>query len=141
MFISIELGNLFQNEGPLYESLFCPMVVSPKETLSLTFWTYFTLWSMFKDFFHVIRAYIIVIRKNCDIYALLYSLINKQSIYCFEIFFRDMIHFATFYAETNAFILHCLKFFKFYIKVRVQHGAYAIRNILRIPDVKKMFFR
>ena len=30
-----ELRNLFQNEGPIYEKLFCPMVVLRKGTLSL----------------------------------------------------------------------------------------------------------
>ena len=35
MFLFIELGNLFQTEGPIYERLFCPMVVLRKGTLSL----------------------------------------------------------------------------------------------------------
>ena len=35
MFLFIELGNLFQTEGPIYERLFCPMVVSRNGTLSL----------------------------------------------------------------------------------------------------------
>ena len=35
MFLFIKLGNLFQTEGPIYERLFCPMVVLRKGTLSL----------------------------------------------------------------------------------------------------------
>ena len=35
MFLFIKLGHLFQTEGPIYEGLFCPMVVLRKKTLSL----------------------------------------------------------------------------------------------------------
>ena len=35
MFLFIKLGHLFQTEGPIYEGLFCPMVVLQKGTLSL----------------------------------------------------------------------------------------------------------
>ena len=35
MFLFIELGNLLQTEGPIYERLFCPMVVLRKGILSL----------------------------------------------------------------------------------------------------------
>ena len=35
MLLFTELGNLFQTEGPIYERLFCPMVVLRKGTLSL----------------------------------------------------------------------------------------------------------
>ena len=35
MFLFIKLGNLFQTEGPIYETLSCPMVVLQKGTLSL----------------------------------------------------------------------------------------------------------
>ena len=35
MLLFIELGNLLQTEGPVYDRLFSPMVVSRKGTLSL----------------------------------------------------------------------------------------------------------
>ena len=35
MFCFTEVGNLFQNEGPIYERLFCLMLVFQKGTLSL----------------------------------------------------------------------------------------------------------
>ena len=35
MFLFIELGDLYPTEGPIYEGLFCRMVVLQKGTLSL----------------------------------------------------------------------------------------------------------
>ena len=126
MFLFIELGNFLQTEGPIYET-FPPHVSFTKRNLKCSViisWTYSTLWSIFQDF-HVIRACIIDIIKNCEISALLYSLINSQPINCFEIFFRDLIHFVKFWAEMNAFILHYLQFFlSFTLRLRY-HAEHA----------------
>ena len=85
-------GRLFHKEGPIYDKVFCPVLVLRKECLILEKIFLVSVLEGAKDFIQIKRAVFIDKLESYCIYALVNSFFSRQPIYRSKLRKRYMMH-------------------------------------------------
>ena len=118
-------SRLFHKDGPMYNKVFCPVLVLRKGCLSFAklFRVYSTRRSEFKDFIQIKRAVFIDKLESYCIYALVNSFFSRQRIYRY---YPQEIY-TEFYLRQNHIYLFCIICVFFFVFFSVRFGYQAVQ--------------